>query len=72
MGLRASPLLFLGSNVPVLDEVQSDFPLGPGYLIRLVLVSPEQTTQPLTSAWAPSLRWGQSHKGPAENSGAYR
>lgn len=71
MGLRASPLLFLGSNVPILDEVQSDFPLGPGYLIRLVLVSPE-TDYATSSAWAPSLRWGQSRKGPAENSGAYR
>lgn len=70
MGLRASPLLFLGSNVPVLDEVQSDFPLGPGYLIRLVLVSPELTTQPLASAWARSLRWRQSRSGPAEKSSA--
>lgn len=47
-----------GSTVPVLDEAQSDFPLGLGYPIRLVFVIPELTTQPLASDWAPSLQWG--------------
>lgn len=61
-----------GSTVPVLDETQSDFPLGLGYPIRLVFVSPELTTQTLASDWAPSLQWRQSHSGPADKSSAYR
>lgn len=61
-----------GSTVPVLDEAQSDFPLGLGYPLRLVFVIPEITTQPLASDWAPSLQWGQSHSGPADKSSAYR
>lgn len=54
-----------GSTVRVLDEAQSDFPLGLGYPLRLVFVIPELTTQPLASDWAPSLQWEQSHSGPA-------